>query len=174
METYWALLQKWSRRISLTTVASFGELMEFHFFESFLGLRLLKEGERKLADIGSGAGFPGLGLQVLDPALEVSLLERHHRKAVFLKEAVRRLGLGGEVHHLPAEDFVWTNVDAATARALKTSARVEAALGGGKIPLLAFHGQDVPVSGAVKWRAETRLAVPGSHRRMISRLIFFP
>lgn len=173
MESYWALLQKWNRRLSLSTVSSFSELMEFHFFESFLGaVRLLRESEGTVADIGSGAGFPGIALQVLQPWRRVKLLEKHQRKSVFLMEAVKRLDIESEVRQIRAEDFPWGQVEAATVRALKTSAELERRLAEAGVPLLAFHGRELPLSGTVRSRLEAQIAVPGSQRRMISRLVF--
>jgi 16S rRNA (guanine527-N7)-methyltransferase len=67
------------------------EAVERHYCESlFLGTHL-PQGSLRIADIGSGAGFPGLPTAVLRPDCSVTLIESHQRKAVFLREAGRNL-----------------------------------------------------------------------------------
>jgi 16S rRNA (guanine527-N7)-methyltransferase len=67
------------------------EAVERHYCESlFLGAHL-PQGNLRIADIGSGAGFPGFPVAVLRPDCSVSLIESHQRKAVFLREASRNL-----------------------------------------------------------------------------------
>jgi 16S rRNA (guanine527-N7)-methyltransferase len=70
------------------------EIISRHFLDSLLLLPHLPETGR-LLDIGSGAGFPGLPLKIVRPGLTVDLAEATAKKASFLKEAVRRLGLSG-------------------------------------------------------------------------------
>jgi 16S rRNA (guanine(527)-N(7))-methyltransferase RsmG len=68
------------------------EAVERHYCESlFLGVHL-PAGELRVVDIGSGAGFPGFPVAVLRPDLRVALVESHQRKAVFLREASRKIG----------------------------------------------------------------------------------
>ncbi|HSR49227.1 MAG TPA: RsmG family class I SAM-dependent methyltransferase [Acidobacteriota bacterium] len=174
MERYWDLLAKWNRRLSLTAVKSYPELLEFHFFEGFLAAdRLLRADEGCLADIGAGAGLPGLAFALLRPALDVRLLESNQRKGVFLNQAVRACRLNSRVFSGRAEDYTaWDEVDAASVRALKTSSALEGMLAERGIPLLALHGRQVPVSGRVDYETEERVRVPGSRNRWVSRLVF--
>jgi 16S rRNA (guanine527-N7)-methyltransferase len=92
--TYLDLLLKWNRRINLTSLRAPEEIISRHFLDSLLLLPHLPETGR-LLDIGSGAGFPGLPLKIVRPGLTVDLAEATAKKASFLKEAVRRLGLSG-------------------------------------------------------------------------------
>ncbi len=92
--TYLDLLLKWNRRINLTALRSPDDIITRHFLDSLLLLPHLPETGR-LLDIGSGAGFPGLPLKIARPGLSVDLVEATTKKASFLKEAVRRLGLSG-------------------------------------------------------------------------------
>ena len=91
---YLDLLLKWNRRINLTSLRTPDEIISRHFLDSLLLLPHLPETGR-LLDIGSGAGFPGLPLKIVRPGLSVDLVEATAKKASFLKEAVRRLGLPG-------------------------------------------------------------------------------
>jgi 16S rRNA (guanine527-N7)-methyltransferase len=91
---YLALLLKWNRKMNLTALRTPAEIISRHFLDSLLLLPHLPETAR-LLDIGSGAGFPGLPLKIVRPGLTIDLVEATAKKASFLKEAVRRLGLSG-------------------------------------------------------------------------------
>ena len=91
---YLALLLKWNRKMNLTALRSPREIIIHHFLDSLLLLPHLPQSAR-LLDIGSGAGFPGLPLKIARPGLTIDLVEATAKKASFLKEAVRRLGLSG-------------------------------------------------------------------------------
>lgn len=92
---YADLLARWNRTISLTSLRNPEEILRIHFGESLFGAQFLDFGLRRLADIGSGAGFPGLALKIVRPNLELVLIESNTRKAAFLSEAVRVLGFHG-------------------------------------------------------------------------------
>lgn len=88
LEAHYNLLLRWNRVVNLTTVTSLDEAVERHYCESlFLGIRLPAG---TIADIGSGAGFPGIPIAILRPDCSVTLIESHSRKAVFLREATRQ------------------------------------------------------------------------------------
>jgi len=84
-----ALLLQWNRKLNLISSRSEAEIIERHYFESLLLGRHLPTGHLKIADIGSGAGFPGFVVAVQRPEFSVTLVESHQRKAVFLREASR-------------------------------------------------------------------------------------
>lgn len=87
LERHYNLLLRWNQRLNLTRIENLEDAVKLHYCESlFLGLQLPK-GPLTIADLGSGAGFPGLPVAVLRPDLQVSLIESHQRKAVFLREA---------------------------------------------------------------------------------------
>ncbi|MBI5583762.1 MAG: 16S rRNA (guanine(527)-N(7))-methyltransferase RsmG [Deltaproteobacteria bacterium] len=92
--TYLDLLLKWNRKINLTALRTPEDIISRHFLDSLLLLPYLPETGR-LLDLGSGAGFPGLPLKIARPGLSIDLVEATAKKASFLKEAVRRLGLSG-------------------------------------------------------------------------------
>jgi 16S rRNA (guanine527-N7)-methyltransferase len=91
LETHYQLLLRWNRTLNLTSIKKMEEAVERHYCESlFLGAHL-PQGPLRIADIGSGAGFPGFPVAVLRPDCTVTLIESHQRKAVFLREASRKL-----------------------------------------------------------------------------------
>jgi len=91
LEQHYNLLTQWNKRLNLTRIEGILESVRFHYCESlYLGLKL-PAGPLRVADFGSGAGFPGFPIAVLRPDLQVALIESHQRKSVFLREAVRGL-----------------------------------------------------------------------------------
>jgi 16S rRNA (guanine527-N7)-methyltransferase len=100
LSLYLDLLVKWNARTNLTAIREPEEMVRRHFGESlFAGVQV---GGRvahnaSLLDFGSGAGFPGLPMQLLLPEFRVTLAESQGKKASFLREAVRTLGLATEV-----------------------------------------------------------------------------
>src|SRR5580692_1147128 len=77
--------------MNLTTITSLEEAVERHYCESlFLGAHL-PAGSLHVVDVGSGAGFPGFPVAILRPDCTVALVESHQRKAVFLREASRKV-----------------------------------------------------------------------------------
>jgi 16S rRNA (guanine527-N7)-methyltransferase len=94
------LLLKWNTRTNLTAIRDPENIVRRHFGESlFAGLQLasrLAPGAN-LLDFGSGAGFPGLPIQLLYPELRVTLAESQNKKAAFLREAARTLNLPTEI-----------------------------------------------------------------------------
>jgi 16S rRNA (guanine527-N7)-methyltransferase len=127
VSTYIDLLLKWNSRMNLTAVRDPEQIVTRHFGESFFTARALfpdPSAEFSLADVGSGAGFPGLPIALLRPNVRVALIEAHGKKATFLKEAIRALSLSNaEVAPVRAEDYqVLTNV--VTLRAVEQFASV--------------------------------------------------
>jgi 16S rRNA (guanine527-N7)-methyltransferase len=91
LEAHYQLLLRWNRTLNLTSIKRMEEAVERHYCESlFLGTHL-HQGRLRIADVGSGAGFPGFPVAVLRPDCSVTLIESHQRKAVFLREACRNL-----------------------------------------------------------------------------------
>jgi 16S rRNA (guanine527-N7)-methyltransferase len=104
---YLELIFKWNARMNLTAIRTPEEIVRRHFGESlFVGAHIGACGT--LLDFGSGAGFPGVPIQLLRPDLRVTLAESHGKKAAFLHEVVRSLGLptevwAGRVETMPSE-----------------------------------------------------------------------
>jgi 16S rRNA (guanine527-N7)-methyltransferase len=89
---YVLLLLKWNRTISLTSITDPAEIVGRHFGESMYASNLLPVENCRLADVGTGAGFPGLALKIACPGLHITLIESNNKKCVFLSEVVRCLG----------------------------------------------------------------------------------
>ena len=91
LEDHYTAVVKWNQRLNLTRILSLTESVQFHYCESlFLG-KFLPKGSHRIVDVGSGAGFPGIPVAILRPECEVTLVESHQRKSVFLREASRGL-----------------------------------------------------------------------------------
>jgi 16S rRNA (guanine(527)-N(7))-methyltransferase RsmG len=89
LHAHYELLLRWNPRLNLTRITSLDEALERHYAESIFLAAQLPAGVWKITDIGSGAGFPGFPLAVVRPECEVTLIESHQRKAVFLREVAR-------------------------------------------------------------------------------------
>ena len=91
LEAHYQLLVRWNESLNLTRVEKLEEVVERHYCESVFLAAHLPPGELRIADIGSGAGFPGFPVAIARPECQITLIESHQRKAVFLREASRSL-----------------------------------------------------------------------------------
>jgi 16S rRNA (guanine(527)-N(7))-methyltransferase RsmG len=91
LEEHYNLLHVWNQRLNLTRITGLEEIVRLHYCESLFLARQLPSRSLRIADIGSGAGFPGIPVAVLRPDCAVTLIESHQRKAVFLREVSRQL-----------------------------------------------------------------------------------
>lgn len=163
---YRDLLAKWSARISLHSVADDRELARLHFAEAFWAARFLADSVR-LADIGSGAGFPGLALALWREDLSVWLLERNLKKRVFLEAVSRELGIpvrvAGDAETWPG----WEQVDVATLRALRPRDALWRRLAEAGVRLVHFRG---PAGDPLPpgWRCVSQAVFPLSDRRVVA------
>jgi 16S rRNA (guanine(527)-N(7))-methyltransferase RsmG len=167
---YLEALSRWGRRLNLTSIDQVGDQLRLHFWEAFWAVEQFLGPATTVADVGSGAGFPGLAMKLYRPALGVTLIEPNFKKAVFLKETARRLGLEVACFVGRAEAFQgWEEVETATLRGLRLSEELSGRLGRAGVRLLLFHGaaREGPRFG---WRTLRREAVPGSERRFVSWL----
>ena len=166
---YLALLDRWNRTYNLTAIRDPREMVGKHLLDSLAMHPYLDAGS--LADLGTGAGLPGIPLALAKPGLQVTLVESNGKKARFLREAVRTLGLANaRVAESRAEALDEPGAyDAITARALATLPLI-IELGG---HLLKPGGRLLAMKGAVPdeeiaalpagWRVESvqSLTVPG-------------
>ena len=118
---YLALLARWNATYNLTAIRDPRDMVAKHLLDS-LAMQPFVRGLRTLADLGTGPGLPGIPLAIATPALQVTLVESNGKKARFLREAARQLGLGNvQVAESRIEAFrPGTPFDAITARALAT------------------------------------------------------
>ena len=88
---YLALLQKWNRVYNLTAVRDPVQMVSNHLLDSLILVRYLSP--RRLLDVGTGAGLPGIPLAIAWPSTPVTLLDSNHKKTAFLRHAAAELKL---------------------------------------------------------------------------------
>lgn len=158
ISTYIDLLLKWNARINLTAIREPGEIVQRHFGESLFVAKYLLKGKvpETAIDLGSGAGFPGVPFALIAPEVQVALIESQQKKATFLKELVRALGLKNvNVLADRAESYPGT-ADLVMLRAVEKFEQalqmaIQLTKAGGRIALMIGSGQ---VESAMKLRAD--------------------
>ena len=95
IQEYIRLLLVWNEKVNLTAIRDPLEILYRHFCESMFATKVVELGQCRLADIGTGGGFPGLALKILLPEAQVILVESNIKKATFLAEVVRALRITG-------------------------------------------------------------------------------
>jgi 16S rRNA (guanine527-N7)-methyltransferase len=172
---YISLLLRWNKRISLTTVTDRLEILKFHFGESLFAISEVDFGKSRLADVGSGAGFPGTPIAMAIPSLEVTLIESNSKKCAFLEEVVRELRLPNVRvvrDRMEKVDSRGRPFDFVAARALGhhnellSWARTNLTAGG-KVVLWLGEGDSRAISGKTDWLWDAPRLIPGSERRYI-------
>ena len=93
IQQYISLLLTWNEKVNLTAIRDPLEILYRHFCESMFAAMAVPLENGRLADVGSGGGFPGLPLKIIRPDLSVYLVESNVKKATFLAEVTRELGL---------------------------------------------------------------------------------
>jgi 16S rRNA (guanine527-N7)-methyltransferase len=93
IQQYTGILQHWNDKLNLTAIRSPLEILHRHFGESMFAAAAVPLRKCRLADIGTGAGFPGIPLKILRPEIDLFLVESNIKKGTFLAEVVRELGL---------------------------------------------------------------------------------
>jgi 16S rRNA (guanine527-N7)-methyltransferase len=104
-QAYLSLLLRWNARVNLTAIRTEDGILSRHFVESIGCARALPAGINTLLDFGSGAGFPGIPIALCRPEMAVTLAESQGKKAAFLQEAARVLGISAKVHSGRAESL---------------------------------------------------------------------
>lgn len=175
IRAYVALLLRWNKTISLTTVTDPVEILKFHFGESIFAASVVNLGKSRLADVGSGAGFPGSPLAIVVPSLDVTLIESNAKKCAFLSEVVRDLQLPnvivsrGRMKDVPRDPGVF---DFIAARALGqfdellswSKAHLAAT---GKAVLWLGDADSRGISLSRDWIWDQPTLIPGSERRFL-------
>ncbi|HZC23055.1 MAG TPA: 16S rRNA (guanine(527)-N(7))-methyltransferase RsmG [Candidatus Binatia bacterium] len=172
ISTYIDILLRWNARINLTAIRDPEEIVTRHFGESLFAARHLFPAPSlevplcppvpsvvsalKVADLGSGAGFPGLPIKLWAPHIALSLIESNHKKATFLREVVRALTLTDiNIQNARAESSSQRSYDLVTLRAVE---RFEAILPVAA-SLVADHGRLALLIGASQVR-QLKAALP--------------
>ena len=95
IQQYIKILLTWNEKVNLTAIRDPLEILYRHFCESMYAVEAIPLKNGRLADAGSGGGFPGLPLKIIRPELQVFLVESNIKKVTFLAEVIRELGLKG-------------------------------------------------------------------------------
>jgi 16S rRNA (guanine527-N7)-methyltransferase len=103
---YFTLLERWNSKLNLTGIRAPEEALHRHFVECIFCAQHLPPGIATLLDYGSGAGFPGIPIALCRPEIRVTLAESQGKKASFLREVVRSLGISAEVYPGRVEEMV--------------------------------------------------------------------
>ena len=174
IRTYISLLLRWNSKISLTTVIDPVEILKFHFGESLFALSNIPISDGRLADVGSGAGFPGLPLALVATSLEVILIESNLKKATFMSEVVRELKImNATVWRGRFESFEQkATLSFVTARALGSYDALlkwsSAALNSdGRVTLWLGDRDAANISSIGGWNWSAAIQIPNSERRVI-------
>ncbi len=177
IRAYVDLLLRWNKKTSLTTVTDPTEILRFHFGESLLAVTTVPIRHGRLADVGSGAGFPAVPIRMVSNDLSVILIESNQKKATFLAEVVRELQLQGvEVRRCRMEDVRFDDeaVDFVTARAVRINEVFlnwsrDSLNPSGSVVLWLGEEDASRVSRNTGWRWNDLIQIPQSERRMILR-----
>ena len=90
-EHYYNLLIEWNNKFNLTAITELDAVIEKHFIDSVLPLSNLKQ--QKVVDIGAGAGFPSIPLKIMNPDIELVMVDSVNKKVTFLQAVIEVLGL---------------------------------------------------------------------------------
>jgi 16S rRNA (guanine527-N7)-methyltransferase len=173
-EAYLVLLLRWNARVNLTAIRDHETILSRHFVESIACARNLPAGITTLLDFGSGAGFPGIPIALCRPEINVTLAESQGKKAAFLREVIRTLGISSAVHSGRAE-LLATRFDCVTLRAVD---RMEVAVQsasrllnpGGWLALMTTEGELEHLKRLLEpcWSGFELHALPGSNSRVLA------
>jgi len=130
ISTYIDILLRWNARINLTSIRDPERIVTRHFGESLFAARQLfpKDSTPRassavvanVADLGSGAGFPGIPIKIWAPEISMTLIESSHKKAAFLREVARALILTDiDVQNVRAESMTGSRFEVVTLRAVE-------------------------------------------------------
>ena len=146
---YMNLLIEWNEKINLTAITEPKEIIIKHFIDSLTVLKDIK-GKNTLVDVGTGAGFPGIPLKIMDEEIKITLLDSLNKRINFLNEVINQLDLKNiETIHSRVEDAgknkkYRERFDIATARAVANLATLSEYM----LPLVKVGGKSICMKGS--------------------------
>ena len=189
ISTYIDILLRWNARINLTAVRDPEQMVIRHFGESLFAARHLfpdnanvgnahagtaAPGCPAVADLGSGAGFPGLPIKLWAPHISLTLIESNHKKATFLREVTRALTLTNvDIQNTRAETLAGKSFDVVTLRAVERFQSIlpvaaKLVRSAGRLALLIGASQLAQAQASMPefiWRDS--IAIPSSNARVL-------
>ena len=121
---YLSELKRWNKAYNLTGIKKDEDIVIKHFLDSLLYLKAMPAGELRVADVGSGAGFPGIPVKIIRPEIHMYLIEPTGKKCLFLRNIIRQLDLKKievlekRIEEVKADKELASPVDIAVTRAL--------------------------------------------------------
>jgi len=121
---YLSELKKWNKAYNLTGLKKDEDIIIKHFLDSLLYLKAIPDGGIKVADIGTGAGFPGIPIKIIRPEISMYLIEPSGKKSAFLRHIIRLLQLRNinviekRIEEVKVNQELTSPVDVAVTRAL--------------------------------------------------------
>jgi len=179
ISTYIDILQRWNARINLTAILDPEQIVTRHFGESLFAARHLFPSRTygeviAVADVGSGAGFPGIPIKLWAPRIHLTLIESNHKKATFLREVARGLTLTGiDIQNTRAEFFSSASFDLVTLRAVERFETVLTTAAtlvrpAGRLALLIGSAQAPRIHSALRdFHCSAPLPIPSSRARVL-------
>ena len=172
---YIDLLLRWNRRMSLTTITDPLQILRFHFGESLFAIDQIPIRHGRLADVGSGAGFPAVPIRMALEGVAITLVESSRKKCAFLSELTRELSLSNvDVHPGRMEDMKDSQArfDYVTARAVAIDGTFlnwasSALKPGGAVGLWLGHDDATRVSQSDVFDWRPTVKIPDSERRVL-------
>ena len=146
---YMNLLIEWNEKMNLTAITEPEEIILKHFIDSITILKHIPD-DSEIVDVGTGAGFPGIPLSIMNPTLKITLVDSLNKRLVFLQEVINKLKLQNvEIVHARAEEFGQNKkyregFDIATSRAVANLSTLSEYL----IPLAKVGGKVISMKAA--------------------------
>lgn len=146
---YMKLLIEWNEKINLTAITEPEEIITKHFIDSLTILKYIKK-DYKVVDVGTGAGFPGIPLCIMNPTIKMTLVDSLNKRLIFLQEVVNKLKLKNiEIVHGRAEELGQNikyreTFDIATSRAVANLSTLSEYL----IPLVKINGKIISMKAS--------------------------
>lgn len=146
---YMNMLIEWNEKMNLTAITDPEEIILKHFIDSITILEDIED-NAKIVDVGTGAGFPGIPLSIMNPTLKITLVDSLNKRLIFLQEVVNKLNLKNiEIIHARAEEFGQNKnyrekFDIATSRAVANLSTLSEYL----IPLVKIDGKVISMKAS--------------------------
>ena len=145
---YMQMLIEWNEKMNLTAITDPDDIILKHFIDSLTILKEIPRGA-KVVDVGTGAGFPGIPISIMNETIKITLVDSLNKRLIFLQEVIKELKLQNvEIIHARAEEFgqdkkYRESFEVATSRAVANLSTLSEYL----IPLVKVNGKCICMKG---------------------------